>query len=78
MKDHLPPPDRARRWPVTSAELRHATRAFRSTVPRETYVRPFQAVRRDGLSDLRKAAAARRTRTTEMTHGSEAKCRESA
>jgi hypothetical protein len=69
------PPDRARRWPVTATELRDATRAFRPSLGEKTHMRPSQdAVRRDGLADLRKAAAARRSRTTEMTHGSEAKC----
>jgi hypothetical protein len=47
---------------ATSAELRHAARAFRGTAPREP-PRARAAVRGDGLGDLRRAAAARRAGT---------------
>jgi hypothetical protein len=54
-----PPYGRGR---VTSAELRHAVRAFQGTAPRDP-LGARSAVHGDGLADLRKAAAARRAGT---------------
>jgi sRNA-binding protein len=69
----------ARRAVRAASERPNATPAAPNPAPEKTPVRLSSAsVRHLSRGDLAAAAAARRARTTEITHGSEAMCRESA